>query len=35
MGAADCCDQVAMGEGGFDDGATYVACCPENLDKSI
>lgn len=30
-GAADCCDQVRMGEGGFDDGAAHVACCSEDL----
>ena len=35
MGAADCCNEVAMGKGGFDDGAADVACCSEDLDHIL
>lgn len=28
---ADCCDEVGVGERGFDDGATHVACGAEDL----
>lgn len=27
---ADCCDEVGVGERGFDDGATHVACGAED-----
>lgn len=30
-GAADCCHEVVVGEGGLDYAAAYVACCSEYL----
>ena len=33
VGAANRCNEVAMGESGFDDGAADVACCPEDLEN--
>lgn len=32
---SNCCDKVAVGEGGFDDGATHMACGAEDLRISF